>query len=65
MIFQKKYYFYMFSYSSLASGTLVLAIIVIADNKPMELCNRCYILSFYHIFHNAYNIKIYRHIDRK
>ena len=33
----------MFSYQSLVSGALVLVIIVIADNKPMELCYRCYI----------------------
>ena len=64
-ISEKKYYFHMFSYISLASGALVLVIIVIADNKPMELCYRCYILSFCHIFPNAYNIKIYRRIDRK
>ena len=43
MIFQKKYYFHMFSYYSLASGALVLVITVIADNKPMELCYTCYI----------------------
>ena len=43
MIFQKKYYFHMFSYESLASGALVLVIIVIADNKLMKLCYRCYI----------------------
>ena len=43
MIFQKNTIFHMFSYSSLASGALVLVIIVIADNKPMELCYRCYI----------------------
>ena len=27
----------------LTSGALVLVIIAIADNKPMELCYRCYI----------------------
>ena len=48
----------MFSYLSLASGDLVVVIIVIADNKPMVLCYRCYISSFYHTFPNAYNIKI-------
>ena len=32
----------MFSYSSLASGALVLVIIVIANKKPLELCHRCY-----------------------
>ena len=36
-------FFHMFSYWSLASVALVLAIIVIADNKPMELCYICYI----------------------
>ena len=44
---------------------LSLRIIVIADNKPKELCYRCYIIFFYHIYPNAYNIKIYRHIARK
>ena len=44
MIFQKNNtIFHMFSYLSLASGALVLVITVIADNKPMELCYRCYI----------------------
>ena len=36
----------MFSYKSLTSGVLSLGIIVIATNKPMELCYRCYIYSF-------------------
>ena len=53
-------------FTCLASGTLVLVITVIADNKPMELCYLCYIYNlFNHIFPNAYNIKIYRHIDRQ
>ena len=52
----------MFSYLTLASGALFLVIIVIADNKPMELCYRC---NFYYAFPNAYTIKMYRHIDRK
>ena len=41
----EKYYFHMFSYKSksIDSGALVLVIIVIADNKPMNLCYRCYI----------------------
>ena len=30
-------------FSHVASGTLVLVITVIADNKPMELCYLCYI----------------------
>ena len=34
MIFQnKKYYFYICSYKSLAYGSVILGIIVIADNK--------------------------------
>ena len=37
----------MFSYKSLASGALILGIIGIADNKPMDLCYRCYIYSFF------------------
>ena len=65
MIFQKNTIFHMFSYLTLASGALFLVIIVIADNKSMELCYRCYIYFFYHVFPNAYNIKMYRHIDRK
>ena len=43
MLFQKNTVFPMFSYKSLDSGTLVLVITVIADNKPMELCYLCYI----------------------
>ena len=31
------------SYKSLASGALILGIIDIANNKPMDLCYRCYI----------------------
>ena len=42
-ISEKKTIFQMFSYLTLASGALFLVIIVIADNKPMELCYRCYI----------------------
>ena len=52
---EKNNIFHMFFYQSLASGALILVITVIADNKPMELCYRCYI----------YIIRIYRHIDRK
>ena len=33
----------MFSYLTLASGALFLVIIVIADNKPMELLQMLYI----------------------
>ena len=33
----------MFSYKSLASGAVILGIIVIATNKPVNLCYRCYI----------------------
>ena len=40
---KKTLFFHMFSYLTLASGALFLVIIVIADNKPMELCYRCYI----------------------
>ena len=39
--FRKNTIFHMFFYLSLASGALVSVIIVIADNKPMELCYRC------------------------
>ena len=41
--------FHMFSYKSLASGALIIEIIVIADNKPMEVCYRCYKSTFSHI----------------
>ena len=34
--------FHMFSYKSLAPGALILGILVIANNKPMNLCYRCY-----------------------
>ena len=37
----------MFSYKSLTSGALILAIIVIADIKPMDLCYRCINIFFY------------------
>ena len=44
MIFQKKILFVTcFPIKFLASGALVLVIIVIADNKPMELCYRYFI----------------------
>ena len=42
-ISEKNTIFHMFSYLTLSSGALFLVIIVIADNKPMELCYRCYI----------------------
>ena len=32
----------MFSFKFLASGDLILGIIVIADNKSMDKCYRCY-----------------------
>ena len=41
-ISEKNPIFHMFSYNSLAFGALILGITVIADNKPMELCYRCY-----------------------
>ena len=34
--------YHMFSYKSLASGAFILGIIVIADDKSMDLCYRCY-----------------------
>ena len=33
----------MSSYTSSASGALILEITVIADNKPMDWCYRCYV----------------------
>ena len=42
-ISEKNTIFHMFSYLTLGSGALFLVIIVIADNKPIELCYRCYI----------------------
>ena len=38
MIFQNKIPFLHVSYKSLATGALILIIIVIADNKPVDLC---------------------------
>ena len=35
----------MFLNKSLASGALILCIIVIVDNKHIDLCYRCYIKS--------------------
>ena len=64
-ISEKKYYFHMFSYISLASGAFILGNIVIADIKPMDMCFRCYKNILYHIFPNAYNTKIYRDTNRK
>ena len=43
-ISEKILFFHIFSYYFLASGALVLVSTVIADNKPMELCYRCYII---------------------
>ena len=40
----------MLFYWSLASSALVLVIIVIADNKPMELCYGCYLYIFFTYF---------------
>ena len=42
-ISEKKYYFSHVFLLISSLGALVLVIIVIADNKPMELCYRCYI----------------------
>ena len=44
MIFfsEKILFLHMFSNISLVSSALIFAIIVIADNKPMDLCYRCY-----------------------
>ena len=65
MIFQKKTIFHMLSYKSLGFGALILGIMVIASNKPMGMCYRFYIQSFYHIFPNDHYTKIYRHTNRK
>ena len=54
-----------FLIKSLASGALVLVITFITDNKPMECVTDGIYNLFYHIFPNACNIKIHRHIDRK
>ena len=43
--FRKNTIFHVFFYWSIASGALVLVIIVIADYKPMDLCYRCYMYS--------------------
>ena len=39
---RKEEYFHKFTYKSLATGALTLEIIVIADNKLMDFCYRCY-----------------------
>ena len=62
--FQKNTIFYilhMFSYKSLASGALILGIIVIATNNVTVVIYNL----FYHLFSNAYTTKIYRHTNRK
>ena len=48
-ILEKMNIFHMFSYKFLASCALIIEIIVIADNKPMEVCYRCYKSTFSHI----------------
>ena len=42
-ISEKTTIFRTFFYTFLASGALILLIIIIADNKPMDLCYRCYV----------------------
>ena len=64
MIFQKQILFSI-CFPILGSGALVLVITFIADNMPMECVTDGIYNLFYHIFPNAYDIKIYRHIDRK
>ena len=66
-ISEKKWIFFTgFHKNSLASGALTLEIIVIADNKPMHLCSRCYKNKF-HLFPNTYRIpnNIYKDTIRK
>ena len=41
-ISEKTNIFHMFSYKSLASDALILEIVVIADNEPMDFCFKCY-----------------------
>ena len=41
-ISEKKEYFSHVSYKSLASGALILEIVAIADNEPMDFCFKCY-----------------------
>ena len=42
-ISEKNTVFYMLSFNTQASGALIFAIIVVAENKPMDLYYRCYI----------------------
>ena len=41
-ISEKNTIFHIFSYKILTSGAFIVEIIVIADNKPINLCYRCY-----------------------
>ena len=60
MIFQKEkmIIFRMFSNKSVESGAFILIIIAIAYNKPMDLCYRCYKLTFITYFLMRINTKI-------
>ena len=50
--------FRMFSNKSVESGAFILIIIAIAYNKPMDLCYRCYKLTFITYFLMRINTKI-------
>ena len=39
--------FHIFFYKSLASGALILEIMIIADNKPMDFCYVCYFFTYF------------------
>ena len=53
--------FHIFSYKSLASGTLILEIIDIADNKLVNFCYRCSNILF-QVFPSTYNIKMQQNL---
>ena len=55
--------FHMFSYKSLASGALILEILVIADNKHMDFFAD--VTNIFHIFPSMYNTKLYRDTNRE
>ena len=59
MIFQKKYYFSHVFLLISSLWYLSLSITVIADNKLINCVTDVIYNLFYHIFPNAYNIKIH------
>ena len=63
-ISEKNTIFHMFNYLTLASGALFPVLQSLLITSPWN-CVTDVIYNFYHVFPNAYNIKMYRYIDRK